>query len=100
MENAHTKSVEEVYGYFCVNESTGLGLEQVKKQKEKWGLNGTWVNTRSCIINDISYHCYVYSRVEMMDTFCMKWVKRHQRRPGRPVCRLADVITRSLVVPG
>ncbi|KAK0151744.1 Sarcoplasmic/endoplasmic reticulum calcium ATPase 2 [Merluccius polli] len=40
MENAHTKSVEEVYSYFCVNESTGLGLEQVKKQKEKWGLNG------------------------------------------------------------
>ncbi|CAL8247864.1 unnamed protein product [Merluccius merluccius] len=39
MENAHTKSVEEVYSYFCVNESTGLGLEQVKKQKEKWGLN-------------------------------------------------------------
>jgi len=41
MENAHTKSVEEVYSYFSVNESTGLTLDQVKKQKEKWGLNGT-----------------------------------------------------------
>uniref|UniRef100_A0A665WH77 Calcium-transporting ATPase n=1 Tax=Echeneis naucrates TaxID=173247 RepID=A0A665WH77_ECHNA len=40
MENAHTKSVEEVYGYFCVNESTGLSLDEVKRQKEKWGLNG------------------------------------------------------------
>uniref|UniRef100_A0A665WGE3 Calcium-transporting ATPase n=1 Tax=Echeneis naucrates TaxID=173247 RepID=A0A665WGE3_ECHNA len=39
MENAHTKSVEEVYGYFCVNESTGLSLDEVKRQKEKWGLN-------------------------------------------------------------
>uniref|UniRef100_A0A667YTA4 Calcium-transporting ATPase n=1 Tax=Myripristis murdjan TaxID=586833 RepID=A0A667YTA4_9TELE len=40
MENAHTKSVEEVYSYFCVNESTGLALDEVKRQREKWGLNG------------------------------------------------------------
>ncbi|XP_072290239.1 sarcoplasmic/endoplasmic reticulum calcium ATPase 2 isoform X2 [Eucyclogobius newberryi] len=39
MENAHTKSVEEVYSHFCVNESTGLSLDGVKRQKEKWGLN-------------------------------------------------------------
>ncbi|XP_072537590.1 sarcoplasmic/endoplasmic reticulum calcium ATPase 2 [Salminus brasiliensis] len=39
MENAHTKSVEEVYSFFGVNESTGLGLDQVKRQKEKWGPN-------------------------------------------------------------
>lgn len=43
MENAHTKSVEEVYSYFCVNESTGLSLDEVKRQKEKWGLNGTTI---------------------------------------------------------
>lgn len=40
MENSHTKTVEEVYSYFCVNESTGLPLDEVKRQKEKWGLNG------------------------------------------------------------
>uniref|UniRef100_A0A3P9PQL1 Calcium-transporting ATPase n=1 Tax=Poecilia reticulata TaxID=8081 RepID=A0A3P9PQL1_POERE len=40
MENSHTKTVEEVYSYFCVNESTGLSLDEVKRQKEKWGLNG------------------------------------------------------------
>uniref|UniRef100_A0A673GE84 Calcium-transporting ATPase n=1 Tax=Sinocyclocheilus rhinocerous TaxID=307959 RepID=A0A673GE84_9TELE len=40
MENAHTKTVEEVYSFFAVNESTGLGLEQVKRQREKWGPNG------------------------------------------------------------
>uniref|UniRef100_A0A8B9KET1 Calcium-transporting ATPase n=1 Tax=Astyanax mexicanus TaxID=7994 RepID=A0A8B9KET1_ASTMX len=39
MESAHTKSVEEVYSFFGVNESTGLGLEQVKRQREKWGPN-------------------------------------------------------------
>uniref|UniRef100_A0AAX7U0X0 Calcium-transporting ATPase n=1 Tax=Astatotilapia calliptera TaxID=8154 RepID=A0AAX7U0X0_ASTCA len=39
MENAHTKSVEEVYSYFSVNESTGLSLDEVKRQREKWGLN-------------------------------------------------------------
>ncbi|KAJ8379521.1 hypothetical protein SKAU_G00002990 [Synaphobranchus kaupii] len=39
MENAHTKTVEEVYGHFSVNESTGLALDQVKRQKEKWGPN-------------------------------------------------------------
>lgn len=41
MENAHIKSVEEVYSYLNVNESTGLTLDQVKLQKEKWGPNGT-----------------------------------------------------------
>ncbi|CAJ0966663.1 unnamed protein product [Ranitomeya imitator] len=39
MENAHTKTVEEVLAHCNVNESTGLGLEQVKKQKERWGPN-------------------------------------------------------------
>uniref|UniRef100_A0A8C5GCR6 Calcium-transporting ATPase n=1 Tax=Gouania willdenowi TaxID=441366 RepID=A0A8C5GCR6_GOUWI len=40
MENAHIKSVEEVYAFFCVNESTGLSLEEVKRQRDKWGPNG------------------------------------------------------------
>lgn len=35
------KNVEEVYSYFSVNESTGLTLDQVKRQREKWGPNGT-----------------------------------------------------------
>ncbi|KAF3850637.1 hypothetical protein F7725_012409 [Dissostichus mawsoni] len=40
MENSHTKSVEEVYSHFCVNESTGLSLDEVKRLRDKWGLNG------------------------------------------------------------
>uniref|UniRef100_A0A3B4YT25 Calcium-transporting ATPase n=1 Tax=Seriola lalandi dorsalis TaxID=1841481 RepID=A0A3B4YT25_SERLL len=40
MDNAHTKTVEEVLGFFCVNESTGLSCEQLKKNRERWGPNG------------------------------------------------------------
>lgn len=39
MDNAHTKTVEEVYAFFSVNESTGLSLEQVRKQRERYGPN-------------------------------------------------------------
>ncbi|XP_043940121.1 sarcoplasmic/endoplasmic reticulum calcium ATPase 2-like [Protopterus annectens] len=39
MENAHTKTVEEVLSHFGVNETTGLSSEQVKRLKEKWGPN-------------------------------------------------------------
>ncbi|PWA26819.1 hypothetical protein CCH79_00000769 [Gambusia affinis] len=40
MDNAHTKTVEEVLSFFNVNESTGLSLEEVKKQRERFGPNG------------------------------------------------------------
>lgn len=40
MDNAHTKTVEEVLAFFAVNESTGLSCEQLKKNREKWGPNG------------------------------------------------------------
>ncbi|KAF7642761.1 hypothetical protein LDENG_00251080 [Lucifuga dentata] len=39
MDNAHTKTVEEVLGFFGVNESTGLSCEQLKKNRERWGPN-------------------------------------------------------------
>lgn len=41
MDNAHTKTVEEVLGFFGVNESTGLSSEQLRKNRERWGPNGT-----------------------------------------------------------
>ncbi|TSK22555.1 Sarcoplasmic/endoplasmic reticulum calcium ATPase 2 [Bagarius yarrelli] len=40
MDNAHTKTVEEVLGFFGVNESTGLSSEQLRKNRERWGPNG------------------------------------------------------------
>uniref|UniRef100_A0A671S1Y8 Calcium-transporting ATPase n=1 Tax=Sinocyclocheilus anshuiensis TaxID=1608454 RepID=A0A671S1Y8_9TELE len=39
MDNAHTKTVEEVLGYFGVNETTGLSSEQLRKSRERWGPN-------------------------------------------------------------
>ncbi|XP_056313920.1 LOW QUALITY PROTEIN: sarcoplasmic/endoplasmic reticulum calcium ATPase 1 [Danio aesculapii] len=39
MENAHTKSASEVLANFGVNENTGLTLEQVKNNFEKYGPN-------------------------------------------------------------
>uniref|UniRef100_A0A1A8UCV3 Calcium-transporting ATPase n=1 Tax=Nothobranchius furzeri TaxID=105023 RepID=A0A1A8UCV3_NOTFU len=39
MDNAHTKTVEEVFSFFNVNESTGLSSEEVKKQRERYGPN-------------------------------------------------------------
>ncbi len=40
MENAHTKSATEVLDNFGVNENTGLTLEQVKVNLERYGPNG------------------------------------------------------------
>ncbi|XP_055735943.1 sarcoplasmic/endoplasmic reticulum calcium ATPase 1 isoform X2 [Salvelinus fontinalis] len=39
MDNAHTKSASEVLENFSVNENTGLTLEQVKSNLEKYGSN-------------------------------------------------------------
>lgn len=49
MDNAHTKTVEEVLGFFAVNESTGLSCEQLKKNRERWGPNG------KCFPSDCSH---------------------------------------------
>lgn len=40
MENAHTKGPAECLAYFGVNEHTGLGSDQVKKNLDKYGYNG------------------------------------------------------------
>lgn len=42
MENAHTKSASEVLANFGVNENTGLTLEQVKINFERYGPNGEY----------------------------------------------------------
>lgn len=50
MDNAHTKTVEEVLAFFAVNESTGLSCEQLKKNRERWGPNGINEQTALCKI--------------------------------------------------
>ncbi|XP_032803350.1 sarcoplasmic/endoplasmic reticulum calcium ATPase 2 isoform X1 [Petromyzon marinus] len=39
MENGHGKTVEEVFTFFGVNESTGLSPDQVKRARDKYGPN-------------------------------------------------------------
>ncbi|MFT7807774.1 sarcoplasmic/endoplasmic reticulum calcium ATPase 2-like, partial [Arapaima gigas] len=39
MDNAHTKTVEEVLSFFVVNETTGLSGEQLRKARDTWGPN-------------------------------------------------------------
>lgn len=40
MEDAHSKSVEEVLGYFGTDPDKGLSPDQVKRNQEKYGPNG------------------------------------------------------------
>lgn len=40
MEDAHTRSVEEVLNFFKTDELAGLSDEQVKANQEKYGPNG------------------------------------------------------------
>lgn len=40
MDDAHSKSVEEVLGYFATDPDKGLSSDQVKRNQEKYGPNG------------------------------------------------------------
>lgn len=40
MEDAHTKTVDEVVRYFGADPEKGLSLDQVKRNQEKYGPNG------------------------------------------------------------
>lgn len=45
MEDAHTRTVEEVLEHFKVDEESGLTDEQAKKGLEKYGPNGENINS-------------------------------------------------------
>lgn len=45
MEDAHCKTVEEVVNYFNVDGEKGLSADQVKRNQEKYGLNGKYLNS-------------------------------------------------------
>lgn len=40
MEDGHCKTVDEVINYFNVDPDQGLSPDQVKRNQEKYGLNG------------------------------------------------------------
>ena len=43
MEDAHTRSVEEVLNFFKTDDTTGLSDEQIKANQEKYGPNGRFL---------------------------------------------------------
>lgn len=45
VENAHTKSATEVLDNFGVNENTGLTVEQVRANLERYGANGEYLTS-------------------------------------------------------
>ena len=47
MELAHTKSVEQVYEHFGVDESKGLSLDEVRLSQEKYGPNGMYISLKN-----------------------------------------------------
>lgn len=49
MEDAHVKTVEEIQNYFNVDPEKGLSPDQVKRNQEKYGLNGEYAEI--CSIN-------------------------------------------------
>lgn len=57
MENAHTKSAGEVLDNFGVNENTGLTVEQVKVNVERYGPNGEWKSYLSRFILGSGQSC-------------------------------------------
>jgi Ca2+ transporting ATPase len=49
MDQAFTKTTDEVISYFGVDENTGLNEDQVKKSLEKYGPNGEFCASFSVI---------------------------------------------------
>jgi len=40
MEDSHTKTVEEILGFFGTDDENGLSDEQIQAAQEKYGPNG------------------------------------------------------------
>lgn len=42
MDDAHVKTVDEVQNYYNVDPEKGLSIDQVRRNQEKYGLNGEY----------------------------------------------------------
>lgn len=70
MENAHTKSATEVLDNFGVNENTGLTLEQVKVNLERYGPNGEFDTFLKSAV--ISVHSWCVSQSSSIHLPCQE----------------------------
>lgn len=62
MEDGHCKTTEEVLNYFSTDQDKGLSLDQVKRNQEKYGLNGEY---RIRIIISNNFLSYIHFVVSM-----------------------------------
>jgi len=55
MEDAHARTVDEVVTYFNLDTDKGLSPDQVKRNQEKYGLNGKFqfkkIQSLICTVN-------------------------------------------------
>lgn len=83
MENAHTKPVTEVLDNFGVNENTGLTLEQVKVNVERYGPNGEYecsVSVSSSFQLRAAAYIYIYLFIYLTRRVSICLGRRSNRR--------------------
>lgn len=76
MEDAHCKTVDEVVNVFNVDLERGLSPDQVKRNQEKYGLNGEWKATFVYIIPQIAkiglFILLSYNGLNLRESNCSK----------------------------
>lgn len=60
MDDAHCKTVDEVLNYFSTDSDRGLNPDQVKRNQEKYGLNGKFFS---------NYNLNIFILVELKKIF-------------------------------
>ncbi|CAG2057058.1 unnamed protein product [Timema podura] len=75
MDDAHAKTVDEVLNYFGTDSERGLAQDQVKRNQEKYGLNGTILSSQ------------LTSRIVLVTSAAISWAIAP--RSGRDVPCLA-----------
>ena len=73
MEQAYTKTVEDVADYFSVDLETGLTDDQIKKNRDKYGPNGKFL---SIFIYHILNFNMCFGRIKM-ELFVRKKMSCH-----------------------
>lgn len=68
MEDAHTKSVEEVLKYFGTDPDKGLSPDQIKRNQEKYGPNGKFYSNSHANL----YFFYFFQLQTYQNRYIMK----------------------------
>lgn len=77
MEDGHAKSVEEVINYYGTDPERGLSPDQVKRNQEKYGPNGMYLQITSITIHSKSHLLHTYS-VSIEISICLYLLATHK----------------------